>query len=670
MSEPPTQPARRRRARRRGGAGAGVQATPPEAGPARYKPGPLPAITFPDALPVSAAREEILRALKTHPVVVVSGETGSGKTTQLPKLCALAGGGERGRIGHTQPRRLAASSVARRIAEELGSPLGQDVGYKVRFNEQLSAGARFKLMTDGILLAETLGDPLLEQYDTLIVDEAHERSLNIDFLLGYLKRLLEGPRRGTLRVVITSATIDAERFARHFALDGRDAPVIEVSGRMYPVEIRYRAPEEGEEAAELADQVEAAIDELWQRASGDVLVFLPGEREIREIAQSLHRRKAKAGAGRFAQMEVMPLFARLSAAEQQRVFSPSNGLRVVLATNVAETSLTVPGIRYVVDSGLARVKRYRVRSKVEQLQIEPVSQAAANQRAGRCGRVADGVAIRLYSEEDYAGRPAFTDPELLRSSLAGVILRMTALRLGDPDAFPFLDPPARAAINDGFALLVELGAVDEARRLTDTGRQLARLPVDPCIGRMLLAAHQRHCLREVLVIAAYLSAQDPRERPLDAQQAADQAHKAYEDPRSDFAGVLRLWQHWRDAEGSASSARRSCRCGACASGPTSSSSCASRFANWAGKPTPIPRLTKPCIRRCSRGCSATWASSRRTKPPIRVRTRPGSRSTRPRACAGAPRAGSWPRRWSTPAVCMRVRWPPSSPAGSRPPRGT
>lgn len=533
----------RRRRSRRGAAARPVESVPP------YRPGPLPPLELPESLPVSAERDRIVAALRAHPVVIVCGETGSGKTTQLPKLCALAGRGEAGRIGHTQPRRLAASSVARRIADELGTPLGRDVGFKVRFNEQISPQARFKVMTDGILLAETLGDPSLLQYDTLIIDEAHERSLNIDFLLGYLKRLLDGPRRDSLKIVITSATIDAQRFARHFARDGRDAPVIEVSGRLYPVRLLYRPvqAEDGREP-ELAERIESAIETLWSHGPGDILVFLPGEREIREISQALERSRARAGQGRLAQMEVLPLYARLSAGEQQRVFSPSNGRRVVLATNVAETSLTVPGIRYVVDSGLARVKRYRVRSKVEQLQVEPVSRASADQRAGRCGRVADGIAIRLFDEDDYAQRPAFTEPELLRSSLAGVILRMQALRLGDPADFPFLDPPARAAISDGFALLAELGAVDESRALTPVGRQLARLPVDPRIARMLLAAHQRHCLREVLVIAAFLSAQDPRERPLDAQQAADQAHKAYEDPRSDFAAVLRLWAFWQQAE--------------------------------------------------------------------------------------------------------------------------
>ncbi|MEZ5649131.1 MAG: ATP-dependent RNA helicase HrpA [Burkholderiaceae bacterium] len=541
MSDPAASSSRRRRPRRRP-PGSGRAATE---GVAAYVPGPLPALNLPEALPVSGERDRIVAALREHPVVIVCGETGSGKTTQLPKLCALAGRGESGRIGHTQPRRLAASSVARRIAEELGTPLGQDVGFKVRFDETISPGARFKLMTDGILLAETLGDPDLLQYDTLIVDEAHERSLNIDFLLGYLKRLIDGRRRDSLKLVITSATIDAQRFAEHFSSNGRPAPVIEVSGRVYPVAIRYLPPEPQGREPELAEQIENALEALWAQAPGDVLVFLPGEREIRETAQWLERRRARAGAGRFAQIEVLPLFARLSVAEQQRVFARSNGFRVVLATNVAETSLTVPGIRYVVDSGLARVKRYRVRSKVEQLQIEPVSRAAADQRAGRCGRVADGIAIRLYAQDDYEQRPAYTDPELLRSSLAGVILRMMALRLGDPASFPFIDPPVRAAINDGFALLAELGAVDDQRRLTQVGRQLSRLPVDPCIGRMLLAAHERHCLREVLVIAAFLSAQDPRERPLTAQQAADQAHKAYEDPRSDFSAVLKLWEFWQ-----------------------------------------------------------------------------------------------------------------------------
>ncbi|HQP66129.1 MAG TPA: ATP-dependent RNA helicase HrpA [Quisquiliibacterium sp.] len=527
---------------------------------------PLPPLTFPEALPVSGKRDEIARAIREHPVVIVCGETGSGKTTQLPKICALAGRGQAGLIGHTQPRRLAATTVARRIAEEIGSPLGTHVGYKIRFNEKFGQGASIKLMTDGILLAETLSDARLRQYDTIIVDEAHERSLNIDFLLGYLKQLVDGPRRDDLKLVITSATIDAQRFAEHFGRDGRPAPVIEVSGRLYPVEIRYRSFDEeardDDDETDLPSRIEEAVDELWRERAGDVLVFLPGEREIRDVADHLRRAHARAQAGRGVQalargpVEILPLFSRLSVADQQKVFSGSNGRRIVLATNVAETSLTVPGIRYVIDTGTARVKRYRFRSKVEQLQIEPVSQAAANQRAGRCGRVSDGVCIRLYSEQDFAGRPRFTDPEVLRSSLAGVILQMKALRLVGIEEFPFLDPPQRKAIVDGYALLHELGATDERNQLTDTGRQLARLPVDPHIGRMLLAARQADCLREMLVIAAALSVQDPRERPMESQQAADQQHRRFVDERSDFVAWVKLWDYWQTAQREKESNRR------------------------------------------------------------------------------------------------------------------
>ena len=527
---------------------------------------PLPPLTFPEALPVSGKRDEIARAIRENPVVIVCGETGSGKTTQLPKICAMAGRGQAGLIGHTQPRRLAATTVARRIAEEIGTPLGTHVGYKIRFNEKFGKGASIKLMTDGILLAETLSDARLRQYDTIIVDEAHERSLNIDFLLGYLKQLVDGPRRDDLKLVITSATIDAQRFAEHFGRDGRPAPVIEVSGRLYPVEIRYRSFDEeardDDDETDLPSRIEEAVDELWRERAGDVLVFLPGEREIRDVADHLRRAQARAQAGRGAQalargpVEILPLFSRLSAADQQKVFSGSNGRRVVLATNVAETSLTVPGIRYVIDTGTARVKRYRFRSKVEQLQIEPVSQAAANQRAGRCGRVSDGVCIRLYSEQDFAGRPRFTDPEVLRSSLAGVILQMKALRLVGIEEFPFLDPPQRKAIVDGYALLHELGATDERNQLTETGRQLARLPVDPHIGRMLLAARQAGCLREMLLIAAALSVQDPRERPMESQQAADQQHRRFVDERSDFVAWVKLWDYWQTAQREKESNRR------------------------------------------------------------------------------------------------------------------
>ncbi len=499
---------------------------------------PLPAIKFPEDLPVSGAREAIARAIESNQVVIVSGETGSGKTTQLPKICLALGRGSDRLIGHTQPRRIAASSIARRIAAELGSTLGEVVGYKVRFTDHTRPGASIKLMTDGILLAETQGDPLLRAYDTLIIDEAHERSLNIDFLLGYIKQLL--PRRPDLKVIITSATIDADRFANHFSAVSGPAPVIEVSGRLYPVELRYRPLVDADRADDVDDRtlMEAivdAVDEVATAGPGDVLVFLAGEREIREAAEAL-RKHHPAGA------EILPLYARLSAEEQERVFKPSSRVRrVVLATNVAETSLTVPGIRYVVDTGLARVKRYSYRNKVEQLQIEPISQAAADQRAGRCGRVADGVCVRLYSEVDYAKRARFTDPEVQRSSLAGVILRMKSLGLGEVEHFPFVEPPPRRAIADGYQLLAELNAVDARNELTAIGQELAKLPLDPRVGRMLLAARDQHCLREVLVIAAALSVQDPRERPLDTQDAADNAHRRFADDKSDFSSLIKLW---------------------------------------------------------------------------------------------------------------------------------
>ena len=516
---------------------------------ARVAAHPVPSIRYPESLPVSARREEIARALRAHPVVIVCGETGSGKTTQLPKIALELGrglgAGGRGLIGHTQPRRIAASSVARRIAEELGTPLGEVVGYKVRFQDRLQPGASVKLMTDGILLAETQTDPLLRAYDTLILDEAHERSLNIDFLLGYLKQLL--PRRPDLKLVVTSATIDAERFAEHFAQGGVAAPVILVSGRLHPVEQRWRPFDERKDF-ELEDAIADAVDELWRGGPGDILVFLPGEREIREVADHLRKHLASQHRGG-PQPDVLPLFARLSQAEQDRVFQPGNGRRIVLATNVAETSLTVPGIRYVVDSGLARVKRYSFRNKVEQLQVEPISRAAADQRAGRCGRVADGVCIRLYAEEDYAARPRFTDPEILRSSLAGVILRMKALNLGAVEDFPFLQPPPRKAIADGYALLAELGAVDEGNALTETGRALARLPLDPRVGRMILEAVRRQSLAEVLVITAALSGQDVRDRPLEQQQAADEKHKPFDDERSEFMGYLKLWRWIEEGRG-------------------------------------------------------------------------------------------------------------------------
>ncbi|WBY01928.1 ATP-dependent RNA helicase HrpA [Ramlibacter tataouinensis] len=514
---------------------------------------PAPRITFPESLPVSGKRDEIAQAMAQHQVVIVCGETGSGKTTQLPKI-ALAMGrgrlnarpGERGRlIGHTQPRRIAASSVAKRIAEELETPLGEVVGFKVRFHDRLSRDASVKLMTDGILLAETQTDPLLSAYDTLIIDEAHERSLNIDFLLGYLKQLL--PRRPDLKVVVTSATIDAERFAEHFASAQGKAPVIYVSGRMYPVEQRYRPFEETREYG-LDEAIADAVDELWQgNAAGDILVFLPGEREIREAADHLRKHLSHSPLTRTA--EVLPLFSRLSQAEQDRIFEPHAGRRIVLATNVAETSLTVPGIRYVVDAGTARVKRYSYRSKVEQLLVEPISQAAANQRAGRCGRVANGICIRLYDEPGFQSRPRFTDPEILRSSLAGVILRMKSLHLGNVEEFPFIEPPPRRAITDGYQLLNELGAVDDANELTPVGGELARLPLDPRVGRMIIEARGRGALAEVLVIASALSVQDVRDRPLELQAQADQQHAKFDDEKSEFSGYLRLWEWIHAARG-------------------------------------------------------------------------------------------------------------------------
>ncbi|MCC7457544.1 MAG: ATP-dependent RNA helicase HrpA [Nitrospira sp.] len=519
---------------------------------------PVPPLRYPEALPVSARRDEIAQAIRDHPVVIVCGETGSGKTTQLPKIAlglgrGLGAGGS-GLIGHTQPRRIAASSVAKRIADELNSPLGEVVGYKVRFQDRLQPGASVKLMTDGILLAETQGDPELRAYDTLIIDEAHERSLNIDFLLGYLKQLL--PRRPDLKIVVTSATIDADRFANHFASARGPAPVIQVSGRLYPVQQRWCPFEESREF-DLNDAIADAVDELWRGAGGmaaagpgDILVFLPGEREIREAADHLHRHLARQHRGG-PQPDILPLFARLSQAEQDRVFSPGNGRRIVLATNVAETSLTVPGIRYVIDSGLARVKRYSYRNKVEQLQIEPISQAAAQQRAGRCGRVADGVCIRLYDEPGFAARPRFTDPEILRASLAGVILRMKSLHFGAVEEFPFVEPPPRKAIADGYALLAELNAVDEANELTPIGRELAKLPLDPRVGRMILEARERQALSEVLVIAAALSVPHVRDRPLDRQQAADEKHKLFDDDKSEFTGTLKLWQWIEEGKGDA-----------------------------------------------------------------------------------------------------------------------
>ncbi len=504
-------------------------------------------------------RDEIMAAMRSHQVVIVCGETGSGKTTQLPKMAWLlqqereastapngsAKPGQRQRrriIGHTQPRRIAASTVAKRVADEVQTPLGEFVGYKVRFADKLGPNAAIKLMTDGILLAETQTDPELRAYDTLIIDEAHERSLNIDFLLGYLCQLL--PRRPDLRVVVTSATIDAERFAQHFASIKGPAPVIQVSGRLFPVEMRYRPYEESREYdlnSAIADAADELLREPAARAGGDILVFLPGEREIREATD--HLRKHLSHQPHLRNTEVMPLFARLSQAEQERVFESHSERRIVLATNVAETSLTVPGVSFVIDAGTARIKRYSFRNKVEQLLVEPVSQAASNQRAGRCGRVADGICIRLYEQAEFDSRPRFTDPEILRSSLAGVILRMKSLRLGAVDQFPFIEPPLGRAIADGYQLLGELGAVDDANELTVLGDQLARLPLDPRVGRMLIEARERASLDEVLIIASALSVQDVRDRPARAQAAADTAHKQFDDEKSEFTGYLKLW-HW------------------------------------------------------------------------------------------------------------------------------
>ncbi|MDE1545004.1 ATP-dependent RNA helicase HrpA [Dechloromonas agitata] len=510
----------------------------------------LPKPEFQSDLPVNERRADIAELIAKHQVVIVCGETGSGKTTQLPKICLDLGIGARGLIGHTQPRRLAARSVATRLAQELKTQVGAGVGVKIRFHDKTTPDSWVKLMTDGILLAESQSDPYLNAYEAIIIDEAHERSLNIDFLLGYLKQLL--PRRPDLKVIITSATIDAERFSQHFNANGKPAPVIEVSGRLYPVEVRYRPVEDidkKDDERDLYDAIVDAADELARQGSGDILVFLPGEREIREAAKALRKHAlARPGLSTAHAPEILPLFSRLSAGEQDRIFKPSGGQRrIVLATNVAETSLTVPGIRYVIDTGLARVKRYSYRNKVEQLQVEPISQAAARQRAGRCGRVAAGVCVRLYDEADFNARAPFTDPEILRSSLAGVILRMKSLKLTDVETFPFIEPPPAKAISDGYALLQELGALDDENRLTKVGDALAKLPLDPRIGRMLVAARDLGCLTEVLIIAAGLSTQDPRERPQERQQAADEKHKLFADEKSEFLSWVKLWQWFKNA---------------------------------------------------------------------------------------------------------------------------
>ena len=527
----------------------------------------VPAINYPPQLPISERRDDLSAAIRDHQVVIVAGETGSGKSTQLPKVCLELGRGVRGLIGHTQPRRVAARTIAERVAEELGTELGTAVGYTVRFTDRVSDGTFVKVMTDGILLAEIQRDRTLSRYDTLIIDEAHERSLNIDFLLGYIKQLL--PRRPDLKLIVTSATIDTVRFSEHFG----GAPIIEVTGRTYPVEMRYRpfggllADDDGEVADDDRDQVQAvcdAVDELSAEGPGDVLVFLSGEREIHDTADAL--RRAASDRGRGLPLEVLPLYARLSSAEQHRIFQPHTGRRVVLSTNVAETSLTVPGVRYVVDAGAARISRYSHRLKVQRLPIERVSQASANQRAGRCGRVAPGICIRLYDEDDFAGRPEFTEPEILRTNLASVILQMTALGLGDVAAFPFLDPPDPRAVRDGVALLEELGAIDpdqpeDRRTLTPLGRRLAQLPIDPRLARMVIEADRHGCVREVMIIAAALSIQDPRERPTDKQQAADEAHRRFTVEGSDFLALVRLWDHLKQRQGELSSSqfRKLCR---------------------------------------------------------------------------------------------------------------
>lgn len=504
----------------------------------------VPELTYPEALPVSARRQDILDAIREHQVVIIAGETGSGKTTQIPKMCLELGRGRRGLIGHTQPRRLAARTVAERIASELGQNIGESVGFAIRFDDRVSQTTAVKLMTEGILLAEMQRDRYLNAYDTIIIDEAHERSLNIDFLLGYLKQLL--PKRPDLKVIITSATIDPERFAQHFAAaDGTPAPIIEVSGRTYPVEVRYR-PLQFEAAGKLVDQDPAdglcdAIEELIHEGEGDILCFFAGERDIRDAMDAIAARK-------FRNLDIVPLFGRLSNEEQHRVFAPHARRRVVLATNIAETSLTVPGIHYVVDTGLARISRYSNRTKVQRLPIEPISQASANQRSGRCGRIADGVAIRLYSEEDFLSRPEFTDPEILRTNLASVILRMASLRLGDITEFPFIQPPDHKAIRDGLMLLHELGALSEDSqadevRLTNVGKQLARIPVDPRMARMLVEAHTNGCLNRAIIVVAALTIQDVRERPMEEQAQADQQHARFKDTSSDFLSYLKLWDY-------------------------------------------------------------------------------------------------------------------------------
>ena len=519
-----------------------------------------PAVRFDNELPVTARREEIAAAIEQHPVVIVCGETGSGKSTQLPKVCLSLGRGIDGMIGHTQPRRIAARSIAARVAEEIGTPLGKQVGYKIRFTDATSPQTYVKLMTDGILLAETQDDRFLDRYDTIILDEAHERSLNIDFLLGYLKNLL--PRRPDLRLIITSATIDVARFSEHFTGPNGPAPVIEVSGRTYPVEVRWRPLVVDEDSGEpdVEQAVLDAVDELARIDRGDMLIFMPTERDIHETAKALRERKLPGDSAEQA-TEIVPLYARLPANQQERIFQPHKNRRIVIATNVAESSLTVPGIRYVIDPGTARISRYSSRSKTQRLPIEPISQASADQRKGRCGRVGPGVCVRLYGEDDYNERDRYTPPEVLRTNLAWVILQTKALRLGEIESFPFLDPPRPEAIRDGYRTLYELGAIDEHNALTEVGRQLARIPVDPRIGRMILAAQDEGCLHEVLIIASALEVQDPRDRPLEKQEAADASHARFVHPESDFLTYLNLWDHYQELKATVSrnQLRKVCR---------------------------------------------------------------------------------------------------------------
>ena len=594
-------------------------------------------VRYAASLPISEHRDQIIAAIRDHQVVIVAGETGSGKSTQLPKLCLEAGRGVDGLIGHTQPRRVAARTIAARVAEELGSDLGDEVGYSVRFSDNIGERTLIRVMTDGILLAELQRDRMLRRYDTIIIDEAHERSLNIDFLLGYLAQLL--PRRPDLRVIVTSATIDTERFARHFARDGAVVPVIEVAGRTFPVEVRHRPF--GVEEDDDRDQVQAicdAVDELIRAGPGDVLVFVSGEREIHDTADALRRSVSP-------DTDVLPLYARLSSSEQQRIFEPHAGRRIVLSTNVAETSLTVPGVRYVVDAGNARISRYSRRLKVQRLPIEPISQASANQRAGRCGRVAPGICIRLYAEDDFDGRAPFTEPEILRTNLASVILQMTAIGLGDVAAFPFLEPPEASAVRDGELLLDELGALepavpDQPRRLTEIGRRLARLPVDPRLGRMVLEAEQRNCVHDVMVIVAALSIQDPRERPQEKRQQADDLHRRFDVPGSELLSLLALWNHLRDRQRELSSNqfRKLCRA-EFLNYLRVRECCVGRWAISASGPGRKPATPTTCTRRSWPACCRRSACATARPASFAARAGRASRSPRaPRSRAG-PRAG-------------------------------